>query len=195
MLWFRGGIDPTTMSLDVGKLSWSPLDMGMGGDRNESPTNWLNIVLGGDDLYGVIWFLCLWYNIYIYYPKGICFEHHPLNFVPGRGDGTVPKAFYLIYMYQRWYTWISWEDGNKQLWQESGWFARQHLGAALVHAIRSEKCHTTWGPDYHEWSKPVVWSISIAHHHVWKLHPLQKKNGCINIFHVHETFSHLLIAA
>lgn len=47
------------MSLDVGKLSWSPLDMGMGGDRNESPTNWLNIVLGGDDLYGVIWFLCL----------------------------------------------------------------------------------------------------------------------------------------
>lgn len=46
--------------------------------------------------------------IYIYiYPKGICFEHHPLNFVPGRGDGTVPRAFYLIYMYQRWYIWIS----------------------------------------------------------------------------------------
>ena len=74
------------------------------------------LVLGGDDLYGVIWLFMSIICIYIYiYPKQICFEHHRLNFVPGRGDGTVPRAFYLIYMYQRWYIWISWEDGNKQL--------------------------------------------------------------------------------
>ena len=70
MLWFRGGIDPTTMSLDVGKLSWSPLDMGMEGDRNESPTNWLNIVLG--------WFV--W--SYMVFMSMICLSQRNLLWTP-----------------------------------------------------------------------------------------------------------------